>query len=98
MLNFFCKDDLLIPDNKEQLIDETKNNYYEGQYSEGLIIRGKNIIKLLTHGQNVLIELTRNDEKDFCNWVTDEGLKINPAFMMADSGVRFCSSNETISW
>ena len=35
----FGKDDLLIPDNKEQLIDETKKLIadYEGQYAEGLI-------------------------------------------------------------
>ena len=45
--NFFGKDDLVIPENKEQLIDETKKliKDYENQYSEGLITRA-NTIKL----------------------------------------------------
>ena len=37
----FGKDDLVIPDNKQQLIDETKKliSDYENQYAEGLITR-----------------------------------------------------------
>ena len=39
----FWKDDLVIPENKQQLIDETKKLIadYEGQYAEGLITRGE---------------------------------------------------------
>ena len=38
----FGKDDLIIPSNKSQLINETKKliTDYENQYSEGLITRG----------------------------------------------------------
>ena len=44
----FGKDDLIIPNSKETLIEETKNliKDYENQYSEGLITRGENTIKL----------------------------------------------------
>ena len=45
----FGKDDLLIPDNKQQLIDETKKLIadYEGQYAEGLITRGEKYNKVI---------------------------------------------------
>ena len=45
----FGKDDLLIPDNKEQLIDETKKLIadYETQYAEGLITRGEKYNKVI---------------------------------------------------
>ena len=55
----FGKDDLLIPKTKENLINNTKKQIeeYEKQYSDGLITREKNIIKLLIFGQNVLTQL-----------------------------------------
>ena len=45
----FGKDDLIIPENKEQLIDETKKliSDYENQYSEGLITRGEKYNKVV---------------------------------------------------
>ena len=45
----FGKDDLVIPENKEQLIDETKKliSEYENQYSEGLITRGEKYNKVV---------------------------------------------------
>ena len=45
----FGKDDLVIPENKEQLIDETKKliKDYENQYSEGLITRGERYNKVV---------------------------------------------------
>ena len=44
----FGKDDLIIPRTKENLISSTKKQIeeYEKQYSDGLINRGENIIKL----------------------------------------------------
>ena len=41
----FGKDDLIIPNSKKTLIEETKNliKDYENQYSEGLITRGEKI-------------------------------------------------------
>ena len=45
----FGKDDLIIPENKSQLIDETKKLIadYENQYSEGLITRGEKYNKVV---------------------------------------------------
>ena len=45
----FGKDDLIIPSNKSQLIDETKKliTDYENQYSEGLITRGEKYNKVV---------------------------------------------------
>ena len=45
----FGKDDLVIPDNKEQLIEETKKliTEYENQYAEGLITRGEKYNKVV---------------------------------------------------
>ena len=44
----FGKDDLVIPENKQQLIDETKKliSDYENQYSEGLITRDRKSTRL----------------------------------------------------
>ena len=43
------KDDLIIPSNKNQLIEETKKLIadYENQYSEGLITRGEKYNKVV---------------------------------------------------
>ena len=45
----FGKDDLVIPENKQQLIDETKKliSDYENQYAEGLITRGEKYNKVI---------------------------------------------------
>ena len=45
----FGKDDLVIPENKEQLINETKKliSDYENQYAEGLITRGEKYNKVV---------------------------------------------------
>ena len=54
----FGKDDLIIPESKTKLIDDTKKLIadYETQYAEGLITRVRSIIKLLMLGQNVQIK------------------------------------------
>ena len=48
-LEYHFKDDLVIPDNKQQLIDETKKliSDYENQYAEGLITRGEKYNKVI---------------------------------------------------
>jgi DNA-directed RNA polymerase subunit beta' len=45
----FGKDDLVIPENKQQLIEETKKliSDYENQYTEGLITRGEKYNKVV---------------------------------------------------
>ncbi len=87
----FGKDDLLIPDNKEQLIDETKKLIadYEGQYSEGLITRGEKYNKVIDAWSKCTDRVASEMMKRIsATEVTDEGLKINSVFMMADSGAR----------
>ena len=55
----FGKDDLIIPKTKESLISSTKKQIeeYEKQYSDGLITRGENTIKLLIYGLNAQTQL-----------------------------------------
>ncbi|MBD1158494.1 DNA-directed RNA polymerase subunit beta', partial [Pelagibacterales bacterium SAG-MED17] len=87
----FGKDDLLIPENKEQLIDETKKLIadYEGQYAEGLITRGEKYNKVIDAWSKCTDRVASEMMKRIsATEVTDEGLKINSVFMMADSGAR----------
>ncbi len=87
----FGKDDLLIPENKEQLIDETKKliSDYEGQYAEGLITRGEKYNKVIDAWSKCTDRVASEMMKRIsATEVTNEGLQINSVFMMADSGAR----------
>ncbi len=87
----FGKDDLVIPDNKEQLIDETKKliTEYENQYSEGLITRGEKYNKVVDAWSKCTDKVASEMMKRIsATEVTKEGIKINSVFMMADSGAR----------
>ena len=87
----FGKDDLVIPENKEQLINETKKliSDYENQYAEGLITRGEKYNKVVDAWSKctdrVAVEMMKGIS---ATEITKEGLKINSVFMMADSGAR----------
>ncbi len=87
----FGKDDLVIPDNKQQLIDETKKliSDYEGQYAEGLITRGEKYNKVIDAWSKCTDRVASEMMKRIsATEITDDGLKINSVFMMADSGAR----------
>ena len=87
----FGKDDLVIPENKEQLINETKKliSDYENQYSEGLITRGEKYNKVVDAWSKCTDRVASEMMKRIsATEVTNEGLKINSVFMMADSGAR----------
>ncbi len=87
----FGKDDLIIPENKEQLIDETKKliSDYENQYSEGLITRGERYNKVVDAWSKCTDKVASEMMKRIsATEVTKDGLKINSVFMMADSGAR----------
>ncbi len=87
----FGKDDLIIPENKEQLIEETKKLIadYENQYSEGLITRGERYNKVVDAWSKCTDKVASEMMKRIsATEVTKEGLKINSVFMMADSGAR----------
>ena len=87
----FGKDDLIIPENKEQLIEETKKliTDYENQYAEGLITRGEKYNKVVDAWSKctdrVAVEMMKRIS---ATETTKDGLKINSVFMMADSGAR----------
>ncbi len=87
----FGKDDLIIPENKAQLIDETKKliTDYENQYAEGLITRGEKYNKVVDAWSKctdrVAVEMMKRIS---ATETTKDGLKINSVFMMADSGAR----------
>ena len=87
----FGKDDLIIPDNKEQLINETKKliKDYENQYSEGLITRGEKYNKVVDAWSKCTDRVAAEMMKGIsATESTEDGLKINSVFMMADSGAR----------
>ncbi len=87
----FGKDDLVIPESKEQLINETKKliSDYENQYSEGLITRGEKYNKVVDAWSKCTDRVAAEMMKKIsATEVTKDGLKINSVFMMADSGAR----------
>jgi len=87
----FGKDDLVIPENKQQLIDETKRliSDYENQYAEGLITRGEKYNKVIDAWSKCTDKVASEMMKRIsATEITEEGLKINSVFMMADSGAR----------
>ncbi len=87
----FGKDDLVIPANKSQLIDDTKKliSDYETQYAEGLITRGEKYNKVVDAWSKCTDKVAGEMMKGIsATEKTPEGLKINSVFMMADSGAR----------
>ncbi len=87
----FGKDDLVIPNNKTQLIEDTKKLIadYETQYSEGLITRGEKYNKVVDAWSKCTDRVAGEMMKGIsATEKTPDGLKINSVFMMADSGAR----------
>ena len=87
----FGKDDLIIPNSKETLIEETKKliKDYENQYSEGLITRGEKYNKVVDAWSKCTDKVASEMMKGIsATEKTDQGLNINSVFMMADSGAR----------
>ncbi len=87
----FGKDDLIIPENKTQLIEDTKKliSDYETQYAEGLITRGEKYNKVVDAWSKCTDRVAGEMMKGIsATEKTSDGLKINSVFMMADSGAR----------
>ncbi len=87
----FGKDDLVIPESKTQLIEDTKGLIadYETQYSEGLITRGEKYNKVVDAWSKCTDKVAGEMMKGIsATEKTPEGLKINSVYMMADSGAR----------
>jgi DNA-directed RNA polymerase subunit beta' len=89
----FGKDDLIIPNTKQKLINETKKKIeeYEKQYAEGLITRGEKYNKVVdiwskctdTVANEMMKEIS-SAEKIYPN----DRIETNSVYMMADSGAR----------
>ena len=89
----FGKDDLIIPETKTQLINQTKKQIevYEKQYSDGLITRGEKYNKVVdiwskctdTVANEMMKEIS-SAQKIF----PDGRIETNSVYMMADSGAR----------
>ena len=89
----FGKDDLLIPQSKLKLINDTKKRIeeYEKQYSDGLITRGEKYNKVVdiwskctdTVANEMMKEIS-SAEKTY----DDDRIETNSVYMMADSGAR----------
>jgi len=89
----FGKDDLIIPETKTTLINQTKKKIeeYEKQYSDGLITRGEKYNKVVdiwskctdTVANEMMKEIS-SAQKIF----PDGRIETNSVFMMADSGAR----------
>ena len=87
----FGKDDLVIPKNKGQLIEDTKKLIadYENQYSEGLITRGEKYNKVVDAWSKCTDKVAGEMMRGIsATESTPDGMKINSVFMMADSGAR----------
>ena len=89
----FGKDDLIIPQTKINLINDTKKRIeeYEKQYSDGFITRGEKYNKVVdvwskctdTVANEMMKEIS-SAEKIY----PDDRIETNSVYMMADSGAR----------
>tara|TARA_Y100001970_G_scaffold21944_1_gene25255 strand:- start:17988 stop:22109 length:4122 start_codon:yes stop_codon:yes gene_type:complete len=84
----FGKDDLIIPDEKQNLLDKTQNKVqeYENQYQDGLITQGEKYNKVV----DAWSECTNKVADKMLDVISnpDDDKPINSVFMMAHSGAR----------
>ena len=86
----FGKDDLLIPENKTKLLNDTEKQVknYEKQYAEGLITKGEKYNKVVDAWAKCSDDVADEMMKEMIPRSTDTASDINSVFMMADSGAR----------
>ena len=90
----FGKDDLIIPEKKKTLVNDTKKmiEEYENQYAEGLITRGEKYNKVVDAWSKctdlVAIEMMKKISSPTKNNLDNKTSNLNSVFMMADSGAR----------
>ena len=84
----FGKDDLIIPEEKQKLLDDTQNKVqeYEDQYQDGLITQGEKYNKAV----DAWSECTNKVADKMLDVISkpDDDKPINSVFMMAHSGAR----------
>ena len=86
----FGKDDLLIPTEKTNLLDDTENKVksYEKQYSEGLITKGEKYNKVVDAWAKCSDSVADEMMKILVPKESDKVENFNSVYMMADSGAR----------
>ena len=86
----FGKDDLVIPENKINLLDTTEKKVknYEKQYSEGLITKGEKYNKVVDAWAKCSDDVADEMMKKILPKQADNISDINSVYMMADSGAR----------
>ncbi|HAA93324.1 MAG TPA: hypothetical protein DCE33_12810, partial [Rhodospirillaceae bacterium] len=83
----FGKDDLVVPDQKEDLINEAKEQIkqYEQQYLDGLITRGEKYNKVVDVWSDCSDKVA---EEMMGAMEAGTGGEVNSVYMMAHSGAR----------
>jgi DNA-directed RNA polymerase subunit beta' len=89
----FGKDDLIIPETKINLINQTKKQIeeYEKQYSDGLITRGEKYNKVVDIWSKCTDTVANEMMKEISSAqkiLPDDRIETNSVYMMADSGAR----------
>ena len=84
----FGKDDLIIPDNKGELIDKTKGEVkeFEQQYQDGLITAGERYNKVVDAWSRCTDEVAGAMMKEISK--QEVGIQTNSVWMMSHSGAR----------
>jgi len=84
----FGKDDLVVPDAKKTLVDETEKlvESYERQYLDGLITQGEKYNKAVDAWSHCTDRVADEMMKEISK--IEKGKEVNSVFMMADSGAR----------
>ncbi|MFO0996839.1 MAG: DNA-directed RNA polymerase subunit beta' [Alphaproteobacteria bacterium] len=84
----FGKDDLVVPNSKGRLVDETREQIkeYEQQYQDGLITQGEKYNKVIDAWSQCTDRVA--DEMMKAMSEIRSGQAINSVYMMADSGAR----------
>ena len=84
----FGKDDLIIPDEKQNFLDDTQNKVqeYEDQYQDGLITQGEKYNKVVDAWSECTNKVADKMLEVISN--PDDDKPINSVFMMAHSGAR----------
>ncbi|ESQ76276.1 DNA-directed RNA polymerase subunit beta' [Asticcacaulis sp. AC402] len=89
----FGKDDIVIPDTKKGIVEETRNlvEEYEQQYADGLITKGEKYNKVVDAWSKATDRVSDEMMKEISRkHIGPDGreLEINSIYMMANSGAR----------
>jgi len=86
----FGKDDLVVPEAKERLVNESAElvKEYENQYLDGLITRGEKYNKVVDVWSSCTDKVADEMMKEISSTLTDPTKSVNSVYMMAHSGAR----------